>query len=64
MFSLFINNLIKYLELKLTRAIFGSTEISDLLAIIFADDISIFFLSDTVTCLQRLINEIEIFCKQ
>ena len=43
MFSLFINDLIKYLELKRNRGISVSTEISDLLASMFADDISIFF---------------------
>ena len=43
LFTLLINDLIKYLELKLNRGIFVSTEISYLLAIMFADDISSFF---------------------
>lgn len=61
LFSLFINDLIKYQELKLNPGMFVSTGLTDLLALMFADDISSF--SDTVIGLQGLINEIEIFCK-
>ena len=50
LFSLFINDLIKYLELKRNHGISVSTEISD-------------FFSHTVIGLQCLLNEIGIFCK-
>ena len=45
----------------LNRGIFVTTEIPDLFALMFADDVSCF--ADTVVGLQRLLNELEIFCK-
>ena len=60
-FTLFINDLISYLESKLNRGIFVTTEIPDLLGLMFADDVSCF--ADTVVGLQRILNELEIFCK-
>ena len=59
-FTLFINDLITYLETKLNRGIFVTTEIPDLLGLMFADDVSCF--ADTVVGLQRVLNELEIFC--
>ena len=59
-FTLFINDLKTYLETKLNRGIFVTTEIPDLLGLIFADDVSCF--ADTVVGLQRVLNELEIFC--
>ena len=60
-FTLFISDLISYLESKLNRGIFVTTEIPDLFALMFADDVSCF--ADTVVGLQRLLNELEIFRK-
>ena len=60
-FTLFINDLISYLESKLNRGIFVTTEIPDLLGLMFADDVSCF--ADTVVGLQRILNELETFCK-
>ena len=59
-FSLFINDLVEYLRSETDSGIFISNDIEDLLALMFADDVSCF--SDTVTRLQRLINLIEKFC--
>ena len=61
MFSIFINDLIKYLETKFNRGIFVTTDIPELLTLMFAGDSAGF--SDSVIGLQRLINEIETFCK-
>ena len=52
--------MITYLETKLNRGIFVTTEIPDLLGLTFADDVSCF--ADTVVLLQRVLNELEIFC--
>ena len=60
-FSLFINDLIAYLRSESDRGVFISNEIEDVMAFMFADDISCF--SDTVIRLQRLINLVEKFCK-
>lgn len=60
-FTLFINDLILYLESKFNRGIFVTTGVTDLLALMFADDVSCF--ADTVIGLQRLLNELSIFCK-
>lgn len=60
-FTLFINDLILYLESKFNRGIFVTTGVRDLLALMFADDVSCF--ADTVIGLQRLLNELSIFCK-
>ena len=53
-FSLFINDLVEYLRSETGSGIFISNDIEDLLALMFADDVSCF--SDTVIRLQRLIN--------
>ena len=60
-FSLFINDLISYLESKLNQGIFVTTDINDVLTLMFADDVSCF--ADSVAGLKRLLNELEIFCK-
>ena len=60
-FSLFINDLISYLESKLNQGIFITTDIDDVLTLMFADDVSCF--ADTVVGLQRLLNELSVFCK-
>ena len=52
--------MITYLETKLNGGIFVTTEIPDLLGLMFADDVSCF--ADTVVELQRVLNELEIFC--
>ena len=59
-FSLFVNDLVEYLRSETDSSIFISNDIEDLLALMFADDVS--FFSDTVIRLQRLINLIEKFC--
>ena len=53
-FSLFINDLVAYLRSETDHGIFVSNDIEDLLALMFADDVSCF--SDTVIRLQRLID--------
>ena len=60
-FSLFINDLVAYLKSETDHGIFVTNNIEDLLALMFADDVSCF--SDTVIRLQRLIDLIEKFCK-
>ena len=60
-FSLFINDLVVYLKSKTDHGIFVSNDIDDLIALMFADDVSCF--SDTVIRLQRLIDLIAEFCK-
>lgn len=50
-FSMFINDLISYLESKLNQGIFVTTDIDDVLTLMFADDVACFFR------LQRLLNE-------
>ena len=50
-----------YLESKLNYGILVTTEIPDLFAFMFADDVSYF--ADAVVGLQRLFNDLEIFCK-
>ena len=56
-FSLFINDLVAYLKSETDHGIFVTNDIEDLLALMFADDVSCF--SDTVIRLQRLIDLIE-----
>ena len=60
-FSLFINDLVTFLHEKCDRGIFVSDDIEDLVALMFADDVSSF--SDTVINLQHQINCIEEYCK-
>ena len=60
-FSLFINDLVAYLKSETDREIFVSNDIEDLLALMFADDVSCCL--DTVIRLHRLINLIDIFAK-
>ena len=60
-FSLFINDLISYLRSESDSGVFISNEIEDVMALMFADDISCF--ADTVVRLKRLIDLIEKFCK-
>ena len=59
-FTLFIIDLVSYLESKLNRGIFVTTEISEMLALMFADDVSCF--ADTIVGLQRFLNELQRFC--
>ena len=61
-FSIFINDLIKYLKHKCERGIFVSDVISDLFALMFADDVSSF--SDTVARLQKQIDAIDTFSQK
>ena len=58
-FSIFINDLVKYLKHKSDGGIFVSDSISDLFALLFADDVSSF--SDTVVRLQKQIDNIAYF---
>lgn len=60
LFSLFINDLILYLESKCNHGIFVSNEIPDVLTLMFADDVASF--SDNILHLQKVINLIEEFC--
>ena len=60
-FSLFINDLVAYMKSETDHGIFVSNDIQDLLALMFADDVSCF--SDTVIHLQRLIDLTDNFCK-
>ena len=60
-FSLFINDLISYLRSESDSGVFISNEIEDVMALMFADDISCF--ADTVVRLKRLIDLIDFFCK-
>ena len=58
-FSIFINDLIKYLKHTCERGIFVSDAISDLFAVLFTDDVASF--SDTVARLQKQIDAIDTF---
>ena len=60
-FSLFINDLVSYINSDNERGIFVSKEIKDLNVLMFADDVSSF--ADTIIQLQRQINNIEQFSK-
>ena len=60
-FSLFINDLVLFLESKCNYGIFVINEIPDVLTLMFADDVASF--SDTVVRLQKLIDLIAEFCK-
>ena len=60
-FSLFINDLVLFLESKCNYGIFVTNEIPDVLTLMFADDVACF--SDTVVRLQKLIDLIAEFCK-
>ena len=60
-FSRFINDLVAYLKSETDDGIFVSNDIENLLALMFADDVSCF--SDTVIRLQRQIDLIEKVCK-
>ena len=60
-FSLFINDLVDYLNVKNERGIFVTQDINELNVLMFADDVSSF--ADTVVQLQRQINRIEQFTK-
>ena len=60
-FSLFINDLVDYLNIKNERGIFVTQDINELNVLMFADDVSSF--ADTVVQLQRQINRIEQFTK-
>ena len=53
-FYLFINDLISYLRSESDSGVSISNEIEDVMALIFADDISCF--ADTVVRLKRLID--------
>ena len=58
-FSIFINDLVKYLKHKSDGGIFVSDSTSNLFALLFADDVSSF--SDTVVRLQKQIDNIAYF---
>ena len=60
-FSLFINDLVSFLRSECENGVFISNEIEDVLALMFADDVSSF--ADSVARLQKQINLIEKFCK-
>ena len=60
-FPLFINDLVVYLKSKTDPGIFVSNDIDDLIALMFADDVSCF--PDIVIRLQRPIDFIADFCK-
>ena len=60
-FSLFINDLVSYLKSECENGVFISNEIEDVLALMFADDVSSF--ADSGVRLQRQIALIEKFCK-
>ena len=60
-FSIFINDLINYLQNKCGKGIFVSNEIRELYALMFADDIPSF--SDTVLRLQKQIDCISDYTK-
>jgi len=60
-FSIFINDLVTYLHSKCDHGIYVSEDINELIALMFADDVSSF--SDTIIRLQRQINLIKKFCK-
>ena len=53
--------MISYLRAESDRGILISNDIEDVVALMFADDVTCF--SDTIIHLQRLINLIEQFCK-
>ena len=55
-FSLFINDLIFYQKSKLNQGIFVTTDINDVLTLMFTDDVSCF--ADSVVRLQRLLKEL------
>jgi len=59
-FSLFLNDLTLYLRQECDRGIFVSNEIPDLLALLYADDVSSF--NDTVLQLQKQLDMISTFC--
>ena len=50
-YSLFINDLVTFLREKCNRGIFVSNDIEELVALMFADDVSSF--SDTIVNLQQ-----------
>ena len=61
-FCLFINDLVAYLRTECNnRGIFFTNDIEDILALMFADDVSCF--SDTVIRLQKMVDLIGKFCK-
>ena len=59
LFSLSINDLVSYLELNCNHGIFVTSDIPDILTLLFADDVVSF--SDSVVRLQRLIHILKIF---
>ena len=59
--SIFINDLVSFLESRCNHGIFVTNEIPDVLTLMFADDVASF--SDTVARLQKLIDLIAQFCK-
>ena len=61
-FCLFINDLVSYLRTECNnRGIFITNDIEDILALMFADDVSCF--SDTVIRLQKMVDLIGKLCK-
>ena len=59
-FSLFINDLVDYLQVHCGNGIYVSQEADSLISLLFADDVAGF--SDTVRRLQRIIDTIANFC--
>ncbi len=60
LFSLFINDFVKYVDNSNLRGIQLFPDITEILLLLFSDDLAL--LSDTVIGLQRLINMLAGFC--
>ena len=60
-FDVFINDLVEYLRLECNRGVFVSNDIEDILALLFANDVSCF--ADTVFNLPKQLDSIHKFCK-
>ena len=61
-FSLLVNDLIKYLQHNCGEGIYITEDVSSLYALMYADDVSSF--ADTVCRLQKQIDSISNFCKE
>ena len=62
LFSLFINELIADIKAKCPNGIFITQDISDIFALLYADDIA--NCADTVFSLQQQLQRIEMFCNK
>ena len=61
-FSLLVNDLIKYLQHNCGEGVYITEDVSSLYALMYADDLSSF--ADTVCRLQKQIDSISNFCKE